>query len=151
MLVGYPYARRIAFFSAFVTPRERSLFDTHASAGSISPGVKVGSGTVQRPLDLSMSILRQCCADAIPTNRISERHFIVAFQFWSSATDAALQDGDHLSISASWMPQPANGNQLNGGMDARPQGSAITPDSVVVTGNHPAILESDSKQTVLHS
>jgi len=44
--------------------RGRSVFETHASEASISPGVNLGSGTVQKPLDLSMSILRQCCAEA---------------------------------------------------------------------------------------
>src|SRR4051794_27361258 len=54
----------MAFFSASVTVRGRSRFDTHASDESISPGVRAGSGTVQDPLDLSTSAFRQCCADA---------------------------------------------------------------------------------------
>src|SRR5438270_2521597 len=54
----------MAFFSASVTVRGRSRFDTHASDESISPGVRARSGTVQDPLDLSTSALRQCCADA---------------------------------------------------------------------------------------
>jgi hypothetical protein len=41
------------------------VFDTHASDASIAPGVNLGSGTVQKPLDLSMSIFRQCCAEAM--------------------------------------------------------------------------------------
>src|SRR4029077_19643221 len=53
---------RVLFRSGHVA---RSLrFETHASEASISPGVNLGSGTVQKPLDLSMSILRQCCAEA---------------------------------------------------------------------------------------
>ena len=32
---------------------------------------------MQKPLDLSMSILRQCCAEAMPTSRTSERHLMV--------------------------------------------------------------------------
>jgi hypothetical protein len=43
-----------------VTLRGRSAFDMHASDASISPGVNLGSGTVQEPLDLSMSTFRQC-------------------------------------------------------------------------------------------
>src|SRR3954452_15461361 len=54
----------MAFFSASVTAGGRSRFDTHTRDGSISPGVRAGSGTVQNPLDLSMSTLRQCCAHA---------------------------------------------------------------------------------------
>src|SRR4051812_19399186 len=60
------------FFSASVTARGRSRFDTQTRDESISPGVKAGSGTVQNPLDLSMSTLRQCCADAklVRTNKL---------------------------------------------------------------------------------
>ena len=65
VFAGYPYAGRIAFFSAAVTLRGRSLLDTHASEASISPGVNLGSGTVQKPLDLSILIFRQCCAEAM--------------------------------------------------------------------------------------
>jgi hypothetical protein len=45
------------------------VFDTHASDASIAPGVSLGLGTVQKPLDLSMSIFRPCCAEATATNR----------------------------------------------------------------------------------
>jgi len=46
------------------------MVETHASKASISPGGSLGSGTVQKPLDLSMSILRQCCAEArLPASR----------------------------------------------------------------------------------
>jgi hypothetical protein len=46
------------------------VLDTHACAASIEPGVNLGSGTVQKPLDLSMSIFRQCCAEAtVAANR----------------------------------------------------------------------------------
>jgi hypothetical protein len=41
----------------------RSVFDTHTGDASISPGVKAWSATVQKPVDLSMSMLRQCCAE----------------------------------------------------------------------------------------
>src|SRR4051812_31009556 len=54
----------MAFFSASVTARGRSRFDTHASDESISPGVRAGSGTVQDLLDLLTLALRQCCPDA---------------------------------------------------------------------------------------
>jgi hypothetical protein len=69
VFAGYPYAFRIASFSEFVTLRGRSAFDTHAWERSISPGAGRGSGTVQKPLDLSMSMFRQCCAGAIPCHR----------------------------------------------------------------------------------
>src|SRR3954466_6086559 len=54
----------MAFFSASVTPQGRPRLATQAGDESISPGVRAGSGTVQDPLDLSTSALRQCCADA---------------------------------------------------------------------------------------
>ena len=50
---------RVLFRSGH-TLRGRSVFETHASEASISPGINLGSGTVQKPLDLSKSILRQC-------------------------------------------------------------------------------------------
>ena len=37
-------------------------------------GGQFGIGTVQEPLDLSMSIFRQCCAEAMPTSRNRERY-----------------------------------------------------------------------------
>jgi hypothetical protein len=81
VFAGYPYAARMAFFSAVVTLRGRSLLDTHACDVSIAPGVNLASGTVQKPLDLSMSIFRQGCAKAALTNRrTSKWHFMVSFQ-----------------------------------------------------------------------
>ena len=74
MSAAYPYAARITVFSELLTLRGRSRFDTHANAESISPGVKAGSGTVQNPLDLSMSIFRQCCADARDASRNTIAH-----------------------------------------------------------------------------
>jgi hypothetical protein len=59
---GQPYAAKIWLFSESLTARGRSAFDTQARDGSISPGVSAGSGTVQNPLLLSISIFRQCCA-----------------------------------------------------------------------------------------
>jgi hypothetical protein len=32
---------------------------------------------VQKPLDLSMSIFLQCCAETVPTSRTKENHFMV--------------------------------------------------------------------------
>ena len=60
-----------------MTLRGRSAFDTHAREECIAPGVRAGSGTMQKPLDLSMSILRQCWAVAMPTSRI---HAIPSFR-----------------------------------------------------------------------
>ena len=40
-------------------------------------GVSAGSGTLQKPLDLSISIFLQCCcADAMLTSSTSESHFM---------------------------------------------------------------------------
>ena len=78
-------SRQDCVFLESVTVRGRSWFDKHARDASILPGARAGSGTVQNPLDLSMSILRQCCAETIPTNSISGRYFKNAFQFGSLA------------------------------------------------------------------
>jgi hypothetical protein len=37
----------------------------------------LGSATVQKPVDLSILIFRQCCAEAIPTSRTSEKYFMI--------------------------------------------------------------------------
>ena len=57
------------------------MLDTHACEASIAPGVNLGSGTVQKPLDLSMLIWRQCCAEAeVTSRRTSKGNFMVSFQ-----------------------------------------------------------------------
>src|SRR5262249_13539457 len=74
----------MAFFSESVTLRGRSRFETQASDASISPGLRAESGTVQKPVDLSISTLRQCCAEAtavvhihiIPSECLSAYHLL---------------------------------------------------------------------------
>src|ERR1017187_7386507 len=68
----------MAFFSGNVTLRGRSWFDTHTSEASISPGVKLGSGMVQKPVDGSSSAFEQCCAEAKPASRNSKRQLKTA-------------------------------------------------------------------------
>ena len=66
------------FLGSWDAARAISVRST-ASDGSISPGVRVGSDTVQKPLDLSISILRQCCAEAMPTSSTRESHLMGQF------------------------------------------------------------------------